>query len=654
MTRVNERLDALARAATVQILDAGGGDGPTWGSGFFVAPGRVLTVAHVLSPHLKGDRQKEFRVRGVGVDAAARLEQWLLTDPGRARIPLEEDLALVRLTGDPEDHLHECMWLPDRAVQHFGAVHVYGSHPAPPYIHERPVIAEINGHEDTYGLIIKPDIEFPSGMSGGPLVDPDTGAVVGLVKSRRVQKDGGMAVSISALRRFGEETYRTVMAAHDRWHGEEPVSEAGDNWIDLQAGPRAADGGRWTPGDRREALRLLASLPTPPDTHTVEILAARARSNNRWPGETPALLTWRDGHGLLYEGTHPLDSLAFLRYLRFAAEYTRCRGGECEELSRWIEKRLRRHPYRPMHDFVREASLPQALLPTPGEVPERIVIPYPGPGEGPTVAVLLDPVIDDPSRFFWQIWFDEGTPGSEPELVEADDSADGVLPRDLVQALRAPLNDLLRRKDRAGRPVPLEVALPAALFDTAVHRWRLEDIAELDDPGALGARRGVVLRSLERRGEPDKLWTDRWQAMTAEPRFRGWRVPVRGVVQNARDYHNADHGLVPVMCRPAGCGAGQNAMRLALENGHGVALWRIGGQAAHSCSDDCDTLHVRAGTLLGTLGSLAELPDRLRSIRQEISEQHAESRWAEPLALLYDDPRRPLPAEDAGPLDAPL
>jgi hypothetical protein len=653
MTSRNDRLHSLAEAAALQLLSVEG-DGPIWGSGVFVAPGWVLTAAHVLRPHLRAERDRPFRVRGVGVDAEARLEQWLLTDPDRPSVPLEEDLALARLTGDPDDHPHECAWLADRAVRHSGAVKVYGSYPEPPHTRLWSVDAEINGHEDTYGLIIKPDVDFPSGVSGGPLLDPETGEVVGLVKSRRRQQDGGKAVAVSALRRFGA-TYRVVMAAHDRWHGGEPVSEGGDNWIDLQAGPSADDGEGWTPGDRREALRLLAELPAPPDAPTVELLATRARSDNKWPGETPELLTWRDGHGLLYEGRDALGSLTFLRYLRFVEEYTRSRGDDCTELSGWINRRLRRNPNRPMHAIVREARLPEGLLPAPGNAPERIVIPYPGPGEGPTVAVLLDPVIgSQPVRFFWQIWLDEGAADSEPELYEADGSVHGFLPGQLVQALREPLNRLLRGKDRAGRPVPLEVALPAEYFDTAVHRWRFDDIAELDDAGHLGAHRRVVLRSLARRGEPDKLWTDRWQSMAAEQRFSGWRTPARGAVQDARSYRNAACDRVPVMCRPAGRGTGRTAMRLALESGHGVALWHIGGQAAHTCTAVCDTLYAKAEELLGTLGSLAELPDRLRHIRQEISERHGDSRWAEPLALLYDDPRRPLPAEESEPLDAPL
>ncbi len=633
MSERDDRLFELVRAATVHLLPAGGKDSPLWGSGFFVAPGWVLTAAHVLRPYLAADRTVVFRVRGEGVDAEARLAEWLITDPRSPRVPLAEDLALVRLVGE---HPHECVWLTDRAARHSGALKACGYYPGPPEAHFRMVDAVVNGQEDTHGLIIKPDIDLQSGMSGGPLFDPATGAVVGLIKSRRKEKDGGKAVAIAALRRFGE-TYRTVMAAHDGWHGEEPVSESGDNWIDLQGGPTADQGAVWTPRDRREALALLAALPPPPDEPTVNLIAKKARVYKR--------------QGLLYEGADPL---VFLRYLRLVEAHARARGAGSPLLGDWITKRLRKDPRRPLHALAQDVTLPDELRPPPkGTGPERVVISYPGPGEGPVVALLLDPVIGaQPVRFFWQIWYDDGD--GLPEVHETDPSVHGCRPDELVQALRVPLGGLLESKDREGHPVPLEVGLPAEHFDTAVHRWRFADIAALNDPGHLGARRRLVLRALERRGYPDNLWFDRWRGITAGCRFEGWRMPPPGAV-DPTGYRTAERHRIPVMCRPAGQGTGNVAMKHALSSGHPVALWHVGPHPERgACLPECDTLHARVERFLETLGSLAELPDRLRHVRQDISEQRPGSTWAEPLALLYDDPRRPLPAEETETVDAPL
>lgn len=48
-------IDALTRAATVHLSHRQD-DSPMWGSGFFVAPGWVLTCAHVLAPTSRATR----------------------------------------------------------------------------------------------------------------------------------------------------------------------------------------------------------------------------------------------------------------------------------------------------------------------------------------------------------------------------------------------------------------------------------------------------------------------------------------------------------------------------------------------------------------------------------------------------------------------
>jgi hypothetical protein len=669
MPELNGWLDAHARAATVHLLpyDAPGTP-PMWGSGFFVAPGRVLTAAHVLLPHLAGDRDLTFAVRGGmevndGIPVPARLEQWLLDGRRGTQVPSPgEDLALVRLLDDTVEH--ECVWLADRAVQHVGVLRGYGYRPGKEDGRPRALPwsgdTEINVRDSDYGLRFKPDITLPSGVSGGPLLDPETGAVVALIKARREARDGGLAVSMVALSRFGA-TYGELMRAHDTWHGR-ATAHGRDTWIDAQHDDfirgRTTHGGEWTPRDRRAALRRLAALPPPPDGPTVEALARQAISGNHWPQpqeRSPKLHAWRDGHGLLYEDVRPLDSMIMLRYLRLVALYVRSRGGDVGPLAEWIDDRLGEHSWSNMAAFVTDARLPDALLPNPADSADsaRIVIPYPGPGEGTTVAVLLDPVIgSDPTHFFWQIWIDDGD--GEHAMYAADRSTHGHRFGDLVQALRPSLTDVFHTRDRAGRPVPLEVALPPEYLDTAVHRWRFDDIAALDDTYHLGAQRRVVLRSLERRGEPDKLWAARWKAMSAQGRLSGWRVPEPGVSPSVRQFRQAPHGAVPVICRSVGRGLGRTVMKIALESGHGVVLWRVDGHAGGNCADSCDDLHTRAKWLFERMESVDELPDRLRQLRHEIAAQRADRRWAEPVALLYDDPRRPLPAEDTTPLDAPL
>lgn len=670
------RLDALAQAATVHLMAADddgayGTESAMWGSGFFVAPGWVLTCAHVLRPYLARDRGRTFAVRGTdlndGIPVTARLAHWLIGDHERAVLPPEEDLALVRLLDDTVEH--ECVWLADRAVRPFGDVVAYGYRPdenessagAKPWSAD----AEINVRDDGAGLRFKPDIAFPKGVSGGPLLDPRTGAVVGVIKSRRRERDGGMAVATLALRQFGD-AYREVTAAHDRWHGTVPRVITGDNWIDEQQrlpGTEWRPGpDQWTPKDRRTALGLLARLPDPGAAPSVAKIVRKVRGR-RPPGAVPALLTWRDGHGLLYDSALPEDALTFLHYLRLVAAYVRSRGGDAERLEEWVAERLREDDRVHLHALVTDARLPDGLLPDPGG-PDRTAVPYPGPGEGPTVTVLLDPVISvTPARFHWQIWVNHGEPQGEgeyegaygdTELAAEDYSGEGFLPGELVQALRTPLGRTLHRLDGEGPPVPLEFALPAEHFDTQVHRWQFDDIAKLYATERLGTQRRVVLRDLARRADPDNPdWHDRWRSVTAARELTPARVPERDTRPQARHFQKLPHTVIPVMCRPAGRGVGRDAMRLALGSGHGVVLWHIEGHATRGCQDACEDLHAGVEQLLGRLGSVAELPDRIRHIRQDISSGRDDRHWAEPLALLYDDPRRPLPPEDTMPADSP-
>ncbi|MEU6127424.1 trypsin-like peptidase domain-containing protein [Streptomyces sp. NPDC047123] len=695
MSEPAPRLDALAQAATVHLLaadgdgdcapgSAPGGDAAMWGSGFFVAPGWVLTCAHVLRPYLARDRARPFAVRGTdlndGIPVAARLAHWLIGDHERSVVPPEEDLALVRLDDDTVEH--ECVWLADRAVRPFGDVVAYGYRPddndgsagAKPWSAD----AEINVRDDGAGLRFKPDIAFPKGVSGGPLLDPRTGAVVGLIKSRRRERDGGMAVATLALRRFGD-VYRTVTAAHDRWHGTAPRVITGDNWIDEQqqllGTERRPGPDLWTPRDRRAALGLLARLPDPGAAPSVAKIVRKVRGR-RPPGTAPELLTWRDGHGLLYDSALPEDALTFLHYLRLVAAYVRSRGGDAQPLETWVAERLREDDRVHLHALVTEARLPDGLLPEPGG-PDRAAVPYPGPGEGPTVTVLLDPVIGvTPARFHWQVWVNHGDApsdaGDQPEyadgydgytgefghedteLAAEDYSGEGFLPRELVQALRTPLGRTLRRLDGEGPPVPLEFALPAEHFDTQVHRWQFDDIAKLYATERLGTQRRIVLRDLARRADPDNAaWRQRWESVSAARELAPARVPERDSRPQARHFQRLPQTAIPVMCRPAGRGVGRDAMKLALGSGHGVVLWHIEGHATRGCQDSCEDLHTGVEHMLGRLGSVAELPDRLRHIRQDISRGRDDRHWAEPLALLYDDPRRPLPPEDTTPADSP-
>ncbi|MEV6314780.1 trypsin-like peptidase domain-containing protein [Streptomyces sp. NPDC051776] len=657
-------LDALTRAATVHLLPDGGdgaGRSAMWGSGFFIAPGWVLTCAHVLRPHLGQGRDRVLCVRNDAVNGGtpveARLADWLLTDAGKDKVPVAEDLALVRLLDGSVEH--ECVWFTDRAEQPGGdPKSAHGYRPGGPGDDAAvswSADVEINQRDGPYGMRFAPQAEFPKGTSGGPVLDPSTGAVVGIIKSRRADRDGGMAIAASALRRFGD-LYGEVLTAHDRWHGDRAALTP-YHWAAEQAklpGSSPGTGGdRWTPLDRIEALGLLAELPAPGSASDVAALVQQARGEPPPPGRPPLLHTWRDGHGRLYGSDGPLEAIAFLHYLRLVALLVEQRDGDAKTLSDWVDRRLRsvRPPVRAVVTLTR---LPKTSAAPVGRDTGRRVIPYPGPGEGATVIVELEPVhYEEPTRFYWRIRVDDGDDSGEP--FEAEETGRGVLPEDLVRRLRQPLAEVFKGVDTPDCPAPLEVVLPVDHFDTAVHRWQLSEMAKLYDTAQLplGAHRRVVLRDIARRGEPANVWLARWELTAEAEEFRAVRTPPPGRPPRSRQFQDMPPAAIPVLCRPASKGLGRKAIDLALQAGHGIALWHTDGHTAGGCLDDCDTFHAGAAEALGRLGSAAELPDRLRRIREEIHRDRDANHWAEAVAVLYDDPRRPVPAGAPGTLDSP-
>ncbi|MQS35744.1 VMAP-C domain-containing protein [Streptomyces katsurahamanus] len=659
MTDSDSVIDALTRAAVVHFASARPEEPAMWGTGFFVAPGWVLTCAHVLAPHLRGDPGRVFQLSGSEVNGGepldARLDHWLLDGEQAAQsVPVESDLALVRVLDSGVEH--ECVWLTDRTDHPGGRGVVQGYRPRADRRAVRwKATARINGFDDDYGMRFVPEAEFPKGGSGSPVLDVHTGSVVGVLKSRRAGRDGGMAIAATALRRFGP-VYQRLMAAHDRWHGQSPKI-TGHNWIERQhqlPGAGVHTGGdQWSPRDRREALALLGSVPPPDGIRPVAELAKKARGSVAAPpGQLPPH-AWRDGHGLLYEAGRPVAAIAALHYLQLVVEYERDRGGDPAALADWVAHRLQ-DVSRIVHTVVTQASLPPGIG-RPAGPPglSRLGVRYPRLGDGSAIVIVeLEPVADAVApRFYWRVRVDDGHDLNEP--LHEEQHGDGVPPERLVRRLRGPLAEVFASVDSPGTPAPLEVALPADHFDTAVHRWQLTEMARLHHPAYVGVRRMVVLRDITRRGEPDAVWVRRWREMERSGALTAVRTPPPRQVPRARHFEEMGPSAVPVLCRPAGSGVGRRAMRMALDAGYGVALWHTDGHPDHGCTDFCERLHDGAARFLEQAADPLELPDRLRRIRDDISGSRNGGHWAEGVALLYDDPDRPLPGDGGGPVDSP-
>lgn len=648
-------LEDLTRRATVR-LGPDGDPGTLWGSGFFVAPGWVLSCSHVLKLGGPGERTGTLCVVGEYGEARARPAYWLgsRTDP-------EQDLVLLRLLDDVP---HDCVRLDDRYdrphdVSAFGW---YLGSGVPATWSGR---CRVNGTAGDHGVTLGPETEIPHGASGGPVLDRAHGTVVGVVKARRRSDDGGLAVSVTALRGFSEpvcldeagelgpDPYRALIRAHDHWHHQRREDRAAwrSSWVAAQerlVGEEQAHA--WSPRDGAIASALLADLPLPDSTDTLRALIKVVLDiEPHWRG-TPPPRDWRDGHGWLYDRGGRAD-VVFLHYLTLVAQWCADERPEpATALECWLRDRLERLP-----DGVR-GLLKDKLA---GGTVARRTVPRAtrtGPDDGddlqPVVTVELEPDAFRPAdRFHWRIWI--WPDGSHEAASWAEgDNAEGTPATALQNELRAPLANAFRQLDSARRRARLEFALPVEHFDMDVDLWLPHAAVRSYRPHPaerpLGAHRQVVLRCLRRTRAPAaEAWHARWPDL-AEGGLEA--LPLSRPGQGRDVLATAPGTAVPVLCRTAA--ESLDTLREVIRAGYCIAVWARDIQHTYGCGEQCSELHEHTAGLLRRTKRATALPEHLRRLRERIGECDTAADWAEPLALLYDDPRRPVPVCDE-PLNSP-
>ncbi|RCG24704.1 serine protease [Streptomyces diacarni] len=638
------RLAELATLATVRI-------GPVqdpralWGSGFFVAPGWVLTCYHVLEERLPPEGDGRLLVQGPKHRCAAKLAYRPWTEPvdGTGAGP-EHDLALVRLL---EDIDHPCVWLTDRSDPP-GRLRLYGwrvgdgGQPRSWSGH-----CHSNGTDSDHGITLGSLHSIPHGASGGPVVDQDYGAVVGVVKARRRHGDGGLAIRSTALRGFaravpvagetalGEDPFRELMRRHDHWHGQR---SAAASWARAQEELGSAEAERsWRPDDTLAALARVSALPPPADRGLVPRMIEEALGGEEIWLEEPG--DWREGHGRLRERlqgrSHPAEDVVFLHYLWLVSQVHRdAAPEESEGLERFV--RHRSSELGPKGRSVPDSAyLPDALR-SAMAAPRAAV-----PGQDAAALVVeLDPDHYARGRFHWRVWaWDAGV--DSPRLWAEEESGEGATLEELPHRLSAPLSNAFTWTDHGSARARLEFAVPTEHFDLDVHLWRSRLVARSlrphpADDHPFGVHRQVVLRDLHRRGAPAPEWQQRWSLTEGE------QLEALPLVSLAnRQLEHASAGAVPLLCRPAAQSAGP--LGQVLRAGHGVVLWHRTAHHAYGCDEACERFRAETAAMLRGLSGVAVLPEEVRLLRERVSKDDARAAWAEDLALLYDDPRRPIP-----------
>lgn len=211
------RLEDVLQQCTVKLslFDRGG-----WGTGFFVAPGLILTCAHVVQ-EAKG---KSVQIRW------QKQENWAQAVVERS-LPAPYDLALLRVTTllvipDPP-----CVYL-DKEIRSRDPLYLFG-YPDDGDCEGEPRTFSCDGITgSTVPAILFNLGQVRPGMSGSPLLNQRTGKVCGIVKftrDRSLDLGGGAVPTGVILAQFPElvEQQQSFHQRDQRWNT--LVTERSDN-----------------------------------------------------------------------------------------------------------------------------------------------------------------------------------------------------------------------------------------------------------------------------------------------------------------------------------------------------------------------------------------------------------------------------------------
>jgi hypothetical protein len=444
-----------------------------------------------------------------------------------------------------------------------------------------------------------------------------------------------------------DDLYHRVMSAHDLHHADRYANTRGQQvtWTDAHSEIGAVAGRALTSGQRTALLGRLALLPPPTSARNLQDTVAGVRGS--LPQGLPlAPRSWRDGLGLLYDlrrGTTELE--AVLRYAVHAATADRTRAADDgAERALWHWAQEAAADAEGLTRLFRSTLVTErkARLRARGTlVPANPALPAPGAGRPshPEAVLEIIPRGWEPGRFDWRV---SVLPVSgESECIEEDFR--GTAFHQLPERLREPLDEAFRRCDEPGHDAALQLAVPGYLVAFAADTWPIGA-----GKVALGTVRPVVVRRTDAPAWDDPALlaerVDRWHTLHRQqprPSVLDCDEGAAGPLPGEEELRAGARDTLPVLCRSAA--VGPDALHRVARSGFPVALWRrepVEPDAA------CGDFHRGVARTVRGARFAGRLPGALAALRADVADGVPEAYWSRGLALLYDDPTRPLPGTD--------
>lgn len=617
-------------------------DGATEGTGFFVAPGFVVSCAHVagteagLNARVRwGDQDYDATVVAASADAPDR----------SGALYAFPDLAVVQLLDPPAGH--PCVWLDmtgplqGTELTAVGFTDTLQACAAAP----RRVRLTAGGRTAQPGgqLLELVDGEINPGLSGGPVLDHTGAGVCAVVKATRLEDTtmGGFAVPVDALRLIDPAVYRTVVEQHDRFH------RSDTRWRTLSDRVEQTPVGEISEGAfDRHFLGLLAALPDSQDADRSHLAAFLAVAAPGTPLPKRPMLAHRDVYTELTAllpppaGELPYE-LAFCADL--ARELTGSPTGTPDAVTELRDQVLIAAGRLGLGDAVR------ARLSGDG-VPAR----------RPSVIGRVRHSLRDHSLYHVMAWRFRSPHDIVPAAPESS-----ALP--LRQAL-ALLSDLLAQQIVLMGDIPqrrglIELILPREVLDENFADWRL-----WPEVGywSLGRKYDLVVRPLERHEAPylHAAWEERWRHLEGK-RVGEALVCVCGRDRQRQAALDAMFNNDPALAALTLAGSPRqapvaDAYMVALTSGVPMMLWRRGSVPGPPvCGSPCGIpgrdacpdpeFLTRAREFL-SVTPRDDVPDRICALRNDAEiEAEDEGHIGEHVVLLWDDPSRRIPRTPLAP-----